>query len=808
MTNHPLNWVILASIVVQIVMLKLTKMSKDSIPKFCDGSPSNQNKLLHPCSHCLQPFTSKNKLHQHLRNGCSLRVASVPRNISSVSLEDDCGISMSQSRWMYTLLVGYRPPLSARYVHKLMSKLMTSECSVIRASGSTYRMNSMLEQDDDAASCGDVFSISISRVHKNPLERLVAMKSQLAKSGVVVFFLSQLLVPLHAEQHCTHRHYDFVLLTQAILPPHKAAFNQLCDQDRKDCLKRLKDVLKLFTTPKVAGKGGFKFRNSAAQADIRNYHRWHNFCNRSSSPNGLVSPQDSATARTVDRFYIEIISPSNDSVRADSVRTDPVTGREFLLLRVHGDGFLQEQLRRMVGTAVAVYRSWLPESFVAHALSPRNIIETPAAPSGLSYLRECRFAWHTTKRSIFNDRRITTLPIPLSQCDPDSGAVDQVCGEEKSEEAMSTSGTGQGWHANDVLRKDGIAQGPEIGSGGAVAHWESDEQVAFRLELVSAICASASASPSGVSAWLHEMEMEVCPRIRAQLVRTEALRSPVALRTTASSNGPLDGDHSATPPASTARPSPSLAPTIPSTSTTMPFFMTMRQSTSERIDDGSLAFGYGKPLALSHEETRPQYLSPLDTSAVASTTAPTVPSRTPISTPPGSALAPAPDEYVRVLELLRLADASGQWPSTSRARMRVLEVDDPLQGGSFSAGRTVQGVAPRGNDLFADLVQAVFALERTLMPARPQSTMVAINRRATFKPHVDSGAGFGQSLSLIVGLGDYAGGALCVEGEPCDIRYKPLEFDGWRRLHWTLPFEGERFSLVWFTPAHKEQQGD
>ena len=71
--------------------------------------------------------------------------------------------------------------------------------------------------------------------------------------------------------------------------------------------------------------------------------------------------------------------------------------------------------------------------------------------------------------------------------------------------------------------------------------------------------------------------------------------------------------------------------------------------------------------------------------------------------------------------------------------------------------------------------------------------------------HVDSGAGAGQSTSLIVGLGDYTGGNLVVEGKEYDIRYRPMEFNGWKQRHWTLPFEGERFSLVWFTP--KECQG-
>lgn len=71
---------------------------------------------------------------------------------------------------------------------------------------------------------------------------------------------------------------------------------------------------------------------------------------------------------------------------------------------------------------------------------------------------------------------------------------------------------------------------------------------------------------------------------------------------------------------------------------------------------------------------------------------------------------------------------------------------------------------------------------------------------AQFRPHTDNGAGAGQSNSLIVGLGNYAGGELMVEGVKKDIRYNPIEFDGWKERHWTLPFKGERFSLVWFTP--------
>mmetsp|Transcript_11786 Transcript_11786/g.18148 ORF Transcript_11786/g.18148 Transcript_11786/m.18148 type:complete len:108 (+) Transcript_11786:762-1085(+) len=86
------------------------------------------------------------------------------------------------------------------------------------------------------------------------------------------------------------------------------------------------------------------------------------------------------------------------------------------------------------------------------------------------------------------------------------------------------------------------------------------------------------------------------------------------------------------------------------------------------------------------------------------------------------------------------------------------------------------------------------------MPTREPSSTIAINRNAQFRPHTDSGAGSGQSTSLIVGLGDYIGGDLVVEGVRKDIRYQAIEFNGWTQRHWTMPFQGERCSLVWFTP--------
>lgn len=203
--------------------------------------------------------------------------------------------------------------------------------------------------------------------------------------------------------------------------------------------------------------------------------------------------------------------------------------------------------------------------------------------------------------------------------------------------------------------------------------------------------------------------------------------------------------------------------------------------------------------------------------------------------PPSQTLKVSAPEYIniymKVLSLLRDIHESGRWPDSSTGRrMLILDMDEEKKedddnnpsggiikegveeilqetkkkksdGGSFSLGGMPAPMnEPHNNRIFPKLLKAVFELEKILMPNRPPSSTVAVNCNAQFIPHRDSGAGAGQLQSMIVGLGDYIGGELVVESELHDIRYKPIEFNGWLQRHWTLPFQGERFSLVWFTP--------
>jgi hypothetical protein len=75
-------------------------------------------------------------------------------------------------------------------------------------------------------------------------------------------------------------------------------------------------------------------------------------------------------------------------------------------------------------------------------------------------------------------------------------------------------------------------------------------------------------------------------------------------------------------------------------------------------------------------------------------------------------------------------------------------------------------------------------------------TGIQVNQNYSSKPHKDIG---NLGDSYIVGFGDYTGGELNVWNVNHDIRHKPLIFNGAENLHWTQPWQGTRYSLVFHT---------
>tara|TARA_R110002153_G_scaffold1810_3_gene9062 strand:- start:384 stop:947 length:564 start_codon:yes stop_codon:yes gene_type:complete len=78
-------------------------------------------------------------------------------------------------------------------------------------------------------------------------------------------------------------------------------------------------------------------------------------------------------------------------------------------------------------------------------------------------------------------------------------------------------------------------------------------------------------------------------------------------------------------------------------------------------------------------------------------------------------------------------------------------------------------------------------------------SQVQMNKNFRCPPHKDS-LNIGESI--LVSFGDYIGGLTGVEKEDGIVKYdsrtRPIKFNGSTHLHWVEPFEGKRYSLVFF----------
>jgi len=78
-------------------------------------------------------------------------------------------------------------------------------------------------------------------------------------------------------------------------------------------------------------------------------------------------------------------------------------------------------------------------------------------------------------------------------------------------------------------------------------------------------------------------------------------------------------------------------------------------------------------------------------------------------------------------------------------------------------------------------------------------TTIQINKNVVSPPHVDKN---NIGMSYIIAFGDYEDGELVIEGTKYDIKNKFLKFDG-NLAHWTEPFRGTRYSIIYFTHTFK-----
>ena len=92
----------------------------------------------------------------------------------------------------------------------------------------------------------------------------------------------------------------------------------------------------------------------------------------------------------------------------------------------------------------------------------------------------------------------------------------------------------------------------------------------------------------------------------------------------------------------------------------------------------------------------------------------------------------------------------------------------------------------------------VYKLARQLIKEHDPNfkyTTIQFNKNHKSAKHVD---GRNVGMSMMIGLGNYTGGELSVEGVKHDIKYKPVIFDGKNKEHWVEFFTPDRYSIIMY----------
>ena len=96
-----------------------------------------------------------------------------------------------------------------------------------------------------------------------------------------------------------------------------------------------------------------------------------------------------------------------------------------------------------------------------------------------------------------------------------------------------------------------------------------------------------------------------------------------------------------------------------------------------------------------------------------------------------------------------------------------------------------------------DIYDEIIKLANSILPADFQYLSIQVNQNCQTNAHKDNG---NVGLSAIIGFGDYSEGDLVVEDIPVSIKNRIVFFDGSLYTHWTKPFTGNRYSIVYHTP--------
>jgi len=692
-----------------------------------------------------------------------------------------------------------------------------------RASSVVQRSAVLLGVEASCHGLCDTFCLNAKRYAGGDQEWTEKMNALLPTSVRLLqrYTLSAEMLPneFHAEVSCTQYRYEYMLPLRLLMPPSSVAPVQQMEGpavsgDIGTWLQQSIVRRKVYhpseknmpSTGVYSMDQQFPFETAEGQArvaffrnlkriskDIAGRKAFHNFAS------GGASPEDNVSMRKIDRIYHKELV---------NIQDEP-----WVVFSVSGDAFLKGQVRRILGVMVGIARGLLPENYFEMCTGKTSIAEVPALPGWGLYLAECKYAYYEAK---FEDFRLDPRRIPGA----DHSAVDSWKTAIHTHIAAISNQVGDAWLAEfesncrtmrqhveamqvlmtrprslleEMYTNQFHRPAPVLVAPAPVAEGESAPVPVVSAPQATSEAVSLHPDPVVSAAYacvlrlLQEADLSGLWPANSTGRQKVILNAPVGEAAEGEADAPADeskesatGDWVKVEKTADAN----TEEVIPSTTSTSASTKAPRKMRAKNMKND-------KPKVKKQRSEQPAS-SPVRSEADPTETADR--SSTPSSQENGEeSVAGASRQGVKRPPLQ---------PAHRRAVESTVElVSDAGVGGSFSVGCLPKHLAqPKGNNLFPELLRACFDLERVLCPDRPPSSTIAINRHAQFSPHRDSGAGSGQSQSLIVALGDFTGGEIAVENTAHDIRYKPLEFNGWMERHWTLPFVGQRFSLVWFTP--------
>jgi hypothetical protein len=96
-----------------------------------------------------------------------------------------------------------------------------------------------------------------------------------------------------------------------------------------------------------------------------------------------------------------------------------------------------------------------------------------------------------------------------------------------------------------------------------------------------------------------------------------------------------------------------------------------------------------------------------------------------------------------------------------------------------------------------ELYDMLIRLGNLILPPTFTYLGVQVNQNYQSKVHKDTG---NTGVSAIIGFGDYTEGELVIENTEVCIKNRLVYFDGSLYNHYTKPFQGNRYSIVYHTP--------